>query len=90
MPEAGQALDAIKERFRDYQERQGWPQPEPSSEAHVFMLPDETFIQHDYLRSLFEKALKKSDLLHDDLGAKRTLYSCRHTFATWQLLYGDI
>ena len=39
---------------------------------------------------MFGKLLDEAQLLYDDLGQKRTLYSCRHTYATFQLLYGNI
>jgi len=38
------------------------------------------------LHGTFELALKECDLLHNSAGEKRSLYSLRHTYATFQLL----
>ena len=56
----------------------------------VFSLPDGTPVKNDYFRQLFRKALIKTDLLTDNTGAQRSLYSLRHTYATFQLLYNKI
>ncbi|MGF1456270.1 MAG: hypothetical protein ACFB6R_12955 [Alphaproteobacteria bacterium] len=57
VPEAGQAIREIRQRFDAIQPGKGWPTPEPSPDSRVFMLPDETPVPHDYLRGLFDKAL---------------------------------
>lgn len=56
----------------------------------VFCLPDGTPIKNDYFRQLFTKALKKADLLKDAKDQQRSLYSLRHTYATFQLLYNKV
>jgi integrase len=38
----------------------------------------------------FKNMLIKSDLLNDVNGARRSLYSLRHTYATFQILYGKL
>ena len=63
---------------------------EPSLDEHVFCLPDGRHIKHDYMRSLFERLLKEADLLFDAMNHKRVLYSCRHTYATFRLIYGRV
>lgn len=56
----------------------------------VFALPDGTPLPNDYLRQLFRTALQKAGLLFDENGAQRSLYSLRHTYATFQLLYSKV
>lgn len=56
----------------------------------VFCLPDGTPVKNDYFRQLFHKALKKSGLLKDASNQQRSLYSLRHTYATFQLLYKKV
>lgn len=62
----------------------------PSATEPVFCLPNGQPVKHDYLRSLFERALKAAVMLTDAAGRKRVLYSCRHTYATFRLLYGRV
>jgi len=38
----------------------------------------------------FKKILKDINLLEDRFGRVRTIYSLRHTYATFKLLYGNI
>jgi integrase len=59
-------------------------------EERVFCLPDGTFQSADSLRQLFEPMLRKAGLLFDKDGKRRTLYSCRHTYATFSLLYRKV
>ena len=59
-------------------------------QERVFCLPDSTFQSADSLRQLFEPMLKKAGLLFDKDGKRRTLYSCRHTYATFSLLYRKV
>jgi len=55
----------------------------------VFRLPDGTATAN--LRQTFAKLLKDSELLLDaNTGQNRTLYSLRHTYATFALEYHDI
>lgn len=84
MPNVKRYLERIRKRRADE-----LGSPPPLSEP-VFCLPDGQHIRHDYLRSLFERALKEADLLYDAAGRKRVLYSCRHTYATFRLLYGRV
>lgn len=59
-------------------------------DLHVFCLPDGTHIKNDTFRGLFRKALDKTELRYDENGVARTIYSCRHTYATFQLLYQKV
>mgnify|MGYP000633950903 CR=1 FL=1 len=84
MPRTKIYLDRIKARRR---EELGH---DPSPDEYVFCLPDGTEVKQDYLRQLFKKALKEAGLLQDAEGRSRTLYSCRHTYATFRILYGRV
>lgn len=56
----------------------------------VFSLPDGTPVKNDSFRQLFRKALQKAELLYDEYGNQRSLYSLRHTYATFQLLHNGV
>lgn len=56
-------------------------------DEYVFCLPDGT-IPKD-LHGAFEKVLVDSGLLYDSKGDRRSLYSLRHTYATFQILYNS-
>lgn len=45
-------------------------------------------VKNDYFRQLFSKALKACKSVEDNLGHTFSLYSCRHTYATNQLIRG--
>jgi len=62
----------------------------PRPDQHVFSLPDGTHVPNDSFRQLFRKALTKAGLLLDEHGNQRSLYSLRHTYATFQLLYNGV
>ena len=62
----------------------------PGADQHVLSLPDGTPIKNDYFRQLFRKALEECGLLFDEIDRQRSLYSCRHTYATDQLLYQKV
>ena len=64
----------------------GWVDPM----ERVFCLRDGTFQSADSLRPLFKKLLEDAGLLYDEFGKARTLYSCRHTYATFRLLYKKV
>jgi len=36
----------------------------------------------------FESLLKNTNLLHDNHGEKRSIYSLRHTYGTFRVIYG--
>ena len=84
MPNVKKYLNRIKQRRTEYLGH------EPDINEPVFSLPDGKHIEHDYMRSLFEKLLTASGLLHDALERKRVLYTCRHTYATFRLIYGRV
>lgn len=84
MPHARIYLERIKERRREFLEE------EPSADEYVFCLPNGDPIKHDYMRSLFKRALIEAGLLVDAQGRNRVLYSCRHTYATFRILYGRV
>lgn len=54
----------------------------------IFRLPDGSKIKE--LRALFVRLLTDCGLREDHDGIKRTLYSLRHTYATFRLLYGGV
>ena len=56
----------------------------------IFCLRDGTLQSADSLRPLFKKLLVDAGLLHDAHGHARTLYSCRHTYATLRLLHKEV
>ncbi len=60
----------------------------PAPDEYVFTLKNGKHVKNDYFRQLFSKALKACKLQEDNLGRKFSLYSCRHTYATNQLLRG--
>ena len=84
MPRAGVALNRIKQRRTEHLGH------EPAPEEHVFCLADGIPVKEDYLRALFRRALTEADLLYDAMGRRRSLYSCRHTYATFRLIYGRV
>ena len=56
----------------------------------MFCLRDGKFQSADSLRPLFKRLLEDADLLYDAHGQARTLYSCRHTYATLRLLHKEV
>lgn len=44
--------------------------------------------RHGDLGKVFSDILEHLDMREDEFGARRTLYSARHQYATWRLLYG--
>ncbi|MDA0231672.1 MAG: site-specific integrase [Proteobacteria bacterium] len=58
----------------------------PGPDEYVFSLANGKHVRNDYFRQLFTKALKACELDGDNLGRPFSLYSCRHTYATNQLL----
>ena len=63
---------------------------DPPLDEFVFALPDGTAVKEDSMRQLFTKLLKAADLLTDRRGDRRVLYSLRHTYATFRLVYGKV
>ena len=55
---------------------------------YVFRLPDGTFPED--LNGTFTRMLEAAGLLYDSNGSKRSLYSLRHTYATFELVRGDV
>ena len=70
--------------FERIRKRNGNPPPE----AKVFTLPDGT--EPADLNKSFKQCLAAAGLLYDRHGNKRTLYSLRHTYATFRLQYGRV
>jgi len=68
-------LERIKERFKNYKKND-----------YVFRLRDGERTKH--LNGTFEILMKESGLHQDRHGNPRTLYSLRHTYATFQILNG--
>lgn len=61
---------------------------DPKKTEHIWRLPDGS--EPKDLDGAFEQFLTKNDLLYDRNGQKRTLYSCRHSYATWQIVYRGV
>ncbi len=89
---SGQSVAAILRRWRftNITDRKKQGRGHPPSDLPVFSLADGTPVKNDYFRAAFGKVLKMADLEYDDLGQKRSLYSLRHTYATFQLLYRKV
>lgn len=63
---------------------------EVDPEERVFSLRNGKFQSADSLRPLFKRFLEDAKLLRDEYGQARTLYSCRHTYATLRLLHKKV
>jgi len=57
-----------------------------SDDNFVFCSIDGTM--HPDVQKVFKGLLERLGMLEDELGQKRTLYSCRHQYATFRLRYG--
>jgi integrase len=84
MERAKTYLDRIKER----QIAATGAEPPPSQ--HVFATPDGKHVAHDSLRPLFCSLLAEMNMETDNTGNRYTLYSCRHTYATFRLMRGEV
>lgn len=84
MDRANGYLDRIKDR----QTKATGQLPAPSQP--VFSMPDGSPVRHDSLRQLFAKLLDDMGMQTDSQGNPYTLYSCRHTYATFRLLNGEV
>jgi integrase len=62
----------------------------PSPSQHVFATPDGKHVRHDSLRQLFCRLLADMGMETDSKGNRYTLYSCRHTYATFRLMNGEV
>lgn len=74
-------LESIKNRFPDLKDRTLGKMHDV--DAFVFRLPDGTQ-PHDW-HGAFKALLKRANLLTDKKGRNRSLYSLRHTYATYML-----
>jgi len=54
----------------------------------AFRLPDGSLIKHERLAKNFKLFLQKYDLLENTAGEERSLYSLRHTYATFAIIDG--
>lgn len=79
-------LERIKSRFSEYDQMTLGDMGEV--EDYVFRCSDGS-TPKDF-HGAFEILLKKADLLCDRNGDRRSLYSLRHTYATFQILHGKI
>jgi len=73
------------EHLRNWQESKGYKR---GPEDYVFRLPDGS--QPASLERPFKLVLEHSGLERDETGAPRSLYSLRHTYATFRILYGNV
>jgi integrase len=55
---------------------------------HIFMSLFFIVFMFPFFSATFEQCLKSAELLENRYGAIRTLYSMRHTYATFQILNG--
>ena len=79
-------LERIKSRFPELCERKIGEMRDV--DVPVFRLGDRS-VPKD-LHGAFEILLREAGLLHDSNGNRRSLYSLRHTYATFQILYSGI
>ncbi len=63
---------------------------EPPASQHVFATPDGKHVAHDSLRSPFCSLLAEMNMETDNNGDRYVLYSCRHTYATFRLMRGEV
>jgi len=67
----------------------GWGSaPKIDGKERVLSLPDGTPISTNHLSSMFSDVLTKIGMLESSEGEARSMYSLRHTHATFQLLQG--
>jgi hypothetical protein len=83
------------ERAKDYLDRIKQRQitatgAEPPASQHVFATPDGKHVSHDSLRSPFCSLLAEMNMETDNNGDRYVLYSCRHTYATFRLMNGEV
>ena len=83
------------ERAKDYLDRIKQRQiaqtgVEPLGSQHVFATPDGNHVAHDSLRPIFCSLLAEMNMETDNTGNRYTLYSCRHTYATFRLMRGEV
>ena len=76
------------ERIKKYQRDRTGSNPAPNQ--HVFSTPDGKHVPHDSLRQVFERMMTDIGVTHDANGNKFTLYSCRHSYATFRLTNAEI
>ena len=81
-----QYLQRIKDRFQDIKDLKSLELG--NCDALVFRLRDGT-VPKD-LQGAFKRVLEEYDLLKDTEGNQRSLYSLRHTYATFQLLRREV
>ena len=86
---AARALASIKIRYIK-RNGKGWPPNKPSNDDYLFILSDGTPVKNNYFAARFDQLLRDAGLTYDKFGDKRTLYSCRHSYATWQLEEGRV
>ena len=75
-------------RLKKYQQVRTGSNPTPNQ--HVFSTPDGMHVKHSSLRQVFEIMIKAIGVTQDARGGKYTLYSCRHTYATFRLTNAEI
>jgi integrase len=73
------------EHLKSWQETEGYKR---GPEDYVFRLPNGS--RPASLERPFKLVLEHAGLERDETGAPRSLYSLRHTYATFRILYGNI
>lgn len=79
-------LTRIKDRFEHLKNKELGQMKDV--DEYIFRLRDGTFAKD--LHGAFQIMIDKAGLLCDVSGKKRSLYSLRHTYATFQILYSKI
>ncbi len=79
---------AYFERIKKHQRSRTGNNPAP--DQHVFSTPDGEHVKLDSLRQVFERMMTDIGITQNANGNKFTLYSCRHTYATFRLTNAEI
>jgi site-specific recombinase XerD len=80
-----EALQMVRRYYKAYAKRHKMEQTSPKLDDLVFTLPTGQWLHSNYFLRRFQKRLDGIDLLKDRYGNNYTLYSCRHSFASWLL-----
>jgi integrase len=84
-PETDTYLNRIRERQEAYAEEHGY-----KIKKDDFIFSDESGNQINSFKAGFDNLLKEADLVEDNHGLKRSVYSLRHLYGTFRLVYGNV
>jgi integrase len=85
MPRVKQYLERIRRRQQEFANRYDYVVEDSSP---VFSDREGRAVSN--FKKSFDELLKATDLTYDNHGAKRSIYSLRHTYATFRLVLGDV